>query len=122
MYADDLTLNLNQLGYVMIIEVLEEGRRQHSLARSISDEDRERDMRNLFDVYNISLGCLYVTMAHNHHRFPHPDDVFFSKKSNGEYEVMPKKLEAFQTRIAEMRDTLSFMFETKFNGSKWIGH
>ncbi len=121
-YADDLTLNLNQLGYVIILEVLEEGKKQHSVARNISDEDRENHMRDLLTIYHIPLGCLYVTMAHNHHRFPHPDDVFFSKRAIGEYEVMSNKLDAFQTRIKEIRNTLSFMFINKFNGSKWIGH
>jgi hypothetical protein len=121
-YADDLTLNLNQLGYVIIFEVLEEGRKQHSLARSISDKDREHNIRNLLDIYNIPLGCLYASMAHTKHFTAHPDDVFFHKISNGEYEIIPKRMDAFQTRIKEIRDTLTSMFEKKFNGSKWIGH
>ncbi len=121
-YANDLTLNLNQIGYVIIFEVLEEGRKQHSLARSISDVDREANIRNLLDVYNIPLGCLYASMAHIKHFTAHPDDVFFHKLLNGEYEVIPNKLEVFQTRIKDIKDTLSFMFENSFNGTKWIGH
>jgi hypothetical protein len=121
-YADDLILNLNKIGYVMIVEVLEEGRKQHSLARSISDEERDRNMRNLLDIYNIPMGCLYVSMAHSKHFTAHSDDVFFHKMSNGEYEVIPNRMTAFQNRIKEMRDMLTFIFENKLNESKWIGH
>jgi hypothetical protein len=121
-YADDLILNLNKIGYVMIVEVLEEGKKQHSLARSISDEERERKMRNLLDIYNIPMGCLYVSMAHSKHFTAHPDDVFFHKVSNGEYEVIPNRMTAFQNRIKEMRDMLTFIFENKLNETKWIGH
>jgi hypothetical protein len=121
-YADDLTLNMNKLRYVLILEILEEGRHQHSKHRNISDEERERDIRKVFDVYNIPVGFLYVSMAHNKHFTPHPDDVFFYKSSSGEYEVLPKRIQSFSTRINEIRDTLNFIFENKLNESKWIGH
>ena len=65
---------------------------------------------------------LYVSVAHIKHFKPHPDDVFFHKIANGEYEVVPNRVEAFQARMKEVLDTLTFMFENKLNETKWIGH
>jgi hypothetical protein len=121
-FADNETLNLNNLGYVMMTEVLEEGKQQHSDARGVSDSDRESDIRTLFDVYKVPIGVLYISMAHTKHFTAHPDDVFFHKIANGEYEVITNRVEAFQVRMKEVLDTLTFMFENKLNSTKWIGH
>ncbi len=121
-FANNEILNLNNLGYVMMIEILEEGKQKHSEARSISDVDREDDIRTLFTIYKVPIGVLYVSMAHNKHFTAHPDDVFFHKIVSGEYEIIPNRIEAFQTRIKEVLDTLTFMFENKLNETKWIGH
>ncbi len=121
-FADNQILNLNNLGYVIIIEILEEGRYQHSKSRSISDEDREMEIRKMFDIFHVPIGFLYVSMAHNKHFTPHPDDIFFHKLSNGEYEVIPSRKDAFSLRIKEIQSTLTLMFEKKLNETKWIGY
>ncbi len=121
-YADDQTLNLSNLGYVIIIEILEEGRYQHSKSRSISDESREREIRFVFDIHHVPIGFLYVSMAHNRHFNAHKDDIFFHKNSNGEYEVLSSRQSAFSLRIKNIEDTLRMMFENKMNASEWIGH
>jgi hypothetical protein len=104
-YADDLILNLNQVRYVFIVEVLEEGRKQHSLAQSIFDEERERNIRNLLNIYNV---------------LPIPNILHLIQMAY--FFTRVDRMEAVQTRIKEMRDTLSFMLENKFNGTKWIGN
>ncbi len=121
-YADEQILNMNNLGYAIIIEILEEGKHQHSKSRSISDEDRELEIREMFDIFHVPIGFLYVSMAHTQHLSAHPDDIFFQKNLSGEYEVIASRRVAFSSRITDIKNTLNSMFENKLNQTNWIGH
>ena len=91
------------IGYVLQLEVLEHGIDQHSAARKVSDEQREREIRAVFR--GIPMGVVYVVMAHTKHIGADPKNVFFHKVGE-EYEVLPHRLSAWQDRIGQVRDTL----------------
>jgi hypothetical protein len=116
-------LNLNMIRYALSLEILEGSRASHSKQRSISDEDREVNIRNLFDSQKIPFGLLNVTIAHNRHFHTNPNDVFFIKPGQDqEYQVLPHKLEAWISRVIDIRDTLVTMFEDKTNETICIGN
>ncbi len=51
------------------------------------------------------LDFLYVSMAHNKHFTPHPDDILFHKLVNQQYEVLPSRKDAFSDRIKQIQKT-----------------
>jgi len=114
-------LNLNEIKYVLHLEILEDSRAAHSKARGISDEDREIDIRKLYGSQQIPMGCLYVTVAHKKHLNAHPDDVFFTKPDQ-EYEVIPAKTQAWEARVQEVYATLVKMVQEKSNTTVYIGY
>ncbi len=81
-FRPDGLFAFDKICYLIQLEILEEGRKQHSLARHIPDEDRELEIRDVFAL--IPMGFLYVSMAHNRHLTAHPDDVFFRRAHNSE--------------------------------------
>lgn len=70
-------INTADLGFVLVLEVLEHGVQQHSDARSISDADREKQIRKVFGM--VSVCFVYVVVAHTKHAGAGLDDVFFVK-------------------------------------------
>jgi len=112
-------LDGDQIGYVLIVEFIENNRKSHSAESTIPDEDRELEIRN--GLKKIPVGILYVTIAHMKHVAAHADDIFFHKV-NDEYELLESRREAFTARILQVRDTLSEMFEKHENGTRYIGH
>ncbi len=116
-------LNLNIIKYALVLEIIEGSRKSHSKERSISDEDREAEIRLLFSSLHIPFGMLYLTIAHNNHINKHQDDVFFTKPGQDqEYQILENKKEAWINRIVETRDMLIKMFQGRSNETICIGH
>jgi hypothetical protein len=113
-------INSGDMSYVLILEILEHSIEIHSKTRRTPDEEREKEIRNIFA--QIPVGFVYVTMAHVGHTSAHKNDVFFVKGYNGEYEVLKNKERAFQLRIKSVKDKLVDMYINKSNESYWIGN
>lgn len=119
--VDGKKLALSAVCYVLVLEVLEESQKVHTVAREISDEQREQEIRH--SLRDFRVGFLYVTLAHKAHRYAHPDDVFFMKRSdNGEYELVKTRKEAWNTRVNEVLEKLQEMLLTKSDETHFIGH
>jgi len=111
---------MDEVCYVLQLEIIECSRAQHSKKRDVPDEIREQDIRKMLKTLNIPMGLLYVTVAHTKH-VAHSDDVFFHKPKD-EYEVIPDRLLAFSERLTEVCAALSDMFENRFDTTRFIGH
>jgi hypothetical protein len=112
-------INSREIGYILQVEIIEESRKTHSLARNPSDSQRELEIRQTF--HGIPIGMLYITVAHVKHLYAHQDDVFFHKVDQ-EYQLLPDRVEAFQIRAQQVLDTLFDMFENHEDGTRFIGH
>jgi hypothetical protein len=112
-------INSHEIGYILQVEIIEESRKTHSLARNPSDSQRELEIRETFP--GIPIGFLYITVAHVKHLHAHPDDVFFHKVDQ-EYQLLSDRVEAFQIRAQQVLDTLFEMFENHEDGTRFIGH
>jgi hypothetical protein len=112
-------INSREIGYILQVEIIEESRKTHSLARNPSDSQRELEIRQTF--HGIPIGMLYITVAHVKHLHAHADDVFFHKVDQ-EYKLLPHRVEAFQIRAQQVLDTLFEMFENHEDGTRFIGH
>jgi hypothetical protein len=116
-------IDLSQISYVLHLEVIENSRAQHSKERDIPDEEREQQIRELFNSHGINHGLVYATVAHTKHRVkPHDDDIFFAQTENGEYEVMEVRTSEWQRRLDTVRDALIELLETRQNRTILIGH
>lgn len=116
-------LNLNVIKYALQLEIIEGSRKMHSMQRSISDEQREFEIRELFKSQRIPFGLLYVTIAHNRHIGAHAEDVFFTKPAQDEeYHILDLKQNAWIDRVIQVRDTLVKMAEDHSNDTICIGH
>jgi len=100
-----------------ILEVIEESRASHSAQRSVPDEERERQIHEVFPC----IGFVYVTVAHTKHDKAHADDVFFTKQGE-EYVVMESKLETWSQRIDDVRDALISLYDGKKNETIKLGY
>ena len=112
-------LDTREIYYTIVLEIIEESRKAHSAARSISDEDREKEIRNVFGTEKI--GFLYVTVAHAKHTSAHVDDIFFDRDSE-EYFVINEKFSFWQTRISHLVKTLQNMLDEKSCQTVVLGH
>jgi hypothetical protein len=112
-------INSREIGYILQVEIIEESRKTHSLARNPSDEIRELEIRETFP--GIPIGFLYITVAHTRHVNAHPDDVFFHKVDQ-EYQLLSHRVSCFQIRAQQVLDTLFEMFENHEDGTRFIGH
>jgi predicted nucleic acid-binding Zn ribbon protein len=102
----------SQISYVLVLEVLEHGAQQHSTARSISDESREKQIRAVFA--GIPVGFVYTVMANDtYHVGADPQDVFFHRDPETQvYSVLPGRLVAWQKRLHAVKNCLEELAET----------
>lgn len=112
-------INTGEISYVLILEILEHSIEHHSNTRSISDREREMEIRDVF--YPIPVGVVYLTIAHTQHHGADRDDIFFEKGKSGEYEVLDNKREDWKDRINRTRDKLVQYYQNKSNRTAWIG-
>jgi len=89
----DMCVSMDEVCYVLQLEIIECSRAQHSKKRDVPDEIREQDIRKMLKTLNIPMGLLYVTVAHTKH-VAHLTMYFFTKPKD-EYEVIPDRLLAF---------------------------
>jgi hypothetical protein len=120
--------NQMDIDHVVILEVLEVGTQQHSDARSVSDYDREVQIRAVFG--DIPVFFLYVVVAAFNHRDAHDEDKFFAKgcasdpkdANKYEYMVVECRKEEWDKRIADVVAYLEEANASKINSTHWIGH
>ncbi len=112
-------INAQEISYALQVEIIEESRASHSCHRAVEDVVRELEIRAEFP--NIPYGFLYVTVAHLRHKLAHVEDIFF-QKNDKEYEVIPSKVGLFETRMRLVCQVLCEMFETRENGTRYIGY
>jgi hypothetical protein len=115
-------INLHDVAHIMILEVLEHGRQQHSDARKISDQERERQIRAA--LLGIPICYVYLSVANDtYHSTAHPEDVFFTKTNNDtEYSIIKERKQAWQTRIKLL---VEILIQERMNlgiGTVWLGH
>ncbi len=118
-------LKLSNVVYALQIEVMEVSRKHHTEHRSIPDEERAQQIRELFNRHNINIGVVWVTVASNRYDLakPHNDDIFFRKNPyTNEYEVMESREEAWKVRIQEVHTAVKSLYDTKSNQTILIGH
>lgn len=120
--ACKLDLEKSEIGYVIQLEIVECSRSEHSKSRSVGDDQREQEIRALFNGFAINVGFVYFTVAHKNHRLAHKEDVYFQKTALNEYEVMPARLTQWQTAIEQVFSALSTLAESKSNETIYIGH
>ena len=118
MTAGACKVNVQEIGYVLQLEVLEHGIQQHSDARNISDSQREREIRAVFAT--VPMGMVYVVMAHTKHVGADKKDVFFRKNEMFEYEVIPGREAAWQVRIEHVRAALIRMYTDRLDETQWL--
>ena len=111
-------LNLDDIGYVLQLEVLEHGIQEHSDARNVSDAQREEEIRRVF--VGVPMGMVYVVVAHTKHEGADPINVFFRKNVELEYEVIPGREDAWQARIEETRTALIAMHVERLDETRWL--
>lgn len=120
--AGTCKLNVGDLGRVIILEVLEHGIQQHSDARSISDAQREKEIRGVFEPSGVIVQFLYVTVAHYKHISAHESDRFFEKKKGtGEYVVVADRKKAWRKRVKKVISTLNDFLKSDNNCTIFIG-
>jgi hypothetical protein len=120
--------NQMDIDHVVILEVLEVGTQQHSDARSVSDYDREIEIRAVFG--DIPVFFLYVVVAAFNHRDAHDEDKFFAKgcasdpkdANKYEYMVVECRKEEWNKRIADVVASLEKAHASKSNSTQWIGN
>ncbi len=121
-------INKHKIGYILQLEIIEESRASHSAARSISDKDREAQIRQVFQP--VPMGFLYVTVAHTKHTCAHADDIYFQKSrsgidsitSNTEYALIPARADAFRELVVSTLAQLFEMLDTQLDGTRCLGH
>lgn len=113
-------INTSEIGYVLILEVLEHSIEQHSKIRDFSDDKREKEIREIFSP--TPVGIVYVVVAHTEHHKAAKEDIFFEKNKNSEYEVLDDRSKAFLERISSVKNRLCKMYTTKSNKTYWIGN
>jgi hypothetical protein len=111
-------LDTNEIGYTLIVEIIEESRKTHSAARTPSDEIREMEIRS---VFKNKIGFLYFTVAHKNHRSAHKSDVYFDRNET-EYFVMEDRKTEWQKQITYVLTTLQSMLERKSQETIFIGY
>jgi hypothetical protein len=120
--AGTCKLNVGDLGKVIVLEVLEHGIQQHSDARSISDADREKKIRGVFEPSGVVVQFLYVTVAHYKHPTAVASDRFFMKQpKTGEYTVVTNRVTAWRKRIKRVIETLNGFRGSSENSTVFIG-
>ena len=111
-------INKSLISHVVIVEVLEIGIKQHSAARNVTDEQREKDIRQVFHPTKVDF--LNVVVAAMNHQDAHDDDKFFEKQENHEYKVVRKK--AWSLRIEQTLVKLQEIREARSGQTWFIGH
>ncbi len=117
-------LNLDRIYYAIQIEVMELSQPYHTKNRTPSDEEREVQIRKLFNDNGIAIGVLWVTVAHKHHPHghPNPNDIFFQKDPKSEEYFVPDDLKpAFVARVQAVREALQVLHDGKLNTLIKIG-
>jgi len=113
-------IETQEISYVLLLEVIEHGIKQHSDARNIPDDIRELAIRNVFTPQPV--GVLYVTMAHILHETADKEDIFFMKKPDTtEYSLIPGRENAWQHRIFLVKEKLLEMYYNRSNETFHIG-
>lgn len=114
-----------QLGYVLILEVIEESAETHSTARrlgcnhGLGDTEREEQIRG---VFSCPVGFVYVVVANDsYHTSADSSRVFFHKNQDtGEYEVLPSKIDSFQRLVLDVLRNLQDCFDGRKNDTVWV--
>jgi len=126
---DNIISAFPTVSYALVLEINEVSRAHHSTKRSVPDEDRESQMREFFNSLGINMGLIYFTVAHNRQHLlkAHRDDIFFQKNNDNPkeepvYEIIPEKLEAWQTRITQCCEAFLDFVETRSNTTVCFGH
>ena len=120
--AGTCKLNVGDLGRIIVLEVLEHGIQQHSDARDVSDVDREKQIRSVFEPSGVIVQFLYVTVAHYKHPTAANTDRFFCKKpDSNEYSVVPERLNAWRERVTDVIKTLNVFLESSEGSTVFIG-
>ena len=115
-------LNSDEITYALVLEVVEVSRKHHSAHRSIPDQDREHEIRNLFNGRGVMVGFVYLTVAHTNQAAAQ-DDVFFHKLVGvDEYSVMDSRLDAWKLRIGRVTETLLDLKTQKSNETVYVGN
>lgn len=114
-------MNENAVSHIVILEVLEEGRKQHSAARKVEDDDREAQTRTALTT--VPIFYVYMSIANDTYHRAHPDDVFFTKVNHDrEYSLIAGRKKAWKTRISMLLETLLEGERLRGNDTVWIGH
>lgn len=110
------------VSHIVILEVLEHGKQQHSDARDIPDADRETQTREA--LLTVPIFYVYMSIANNtYHHGAHPEDVFFTKNNNdSEYSLIPERKKAWRNRIVLLLDILMTARQKLSNDTVWIGY
>ena len=112
---------LDRVAHIIILEILEVGIEQHSVARSIPDTERERQIRGAFPY--VPVDVLYVVVAAYNHPTAHRDDQFFRKPIGSlEYELVSSRAKAWTERVAGALSQLRRMHDSKLGETVFIGH
>jgi hypothetical protein len=105
---------------MVILEILEHGRIQHSDARSIPDADRELQTRR--SLQSLPIFYVYMSIANNTYHRAHRDDIFFTKtKDDREYILIPERKSAWRIRIKKLLSLLLEGEVQRSNDTRWIG-
>ncbi len=115
-------INLGQVAYALILEILEHGVEEHSLARTIGDREREGNIRGVFERSGVPVGFVYTVMANDtYHVGAKSEDVFFHKDGETkEYSVFPPRLEAWQQRLQAVKQALENCTTTKSKDTVFV--
>jgi hypothetical protein len=114
-------LDSGEIAFALQLEVIEECRKEHSRNRSIPDDERESQIRRLFESQHIPLGVVYATMAHERHIHAQAEDVFY-RKAGEEYEVIEARREAWRLRIQAVLAALLSLSQERLNATIMIGN
>jgi hypothetical protein len=106
------------IGHVIVLEIREEGIKQHTQARSHTS--REAEIRGVFHPHPVDF--LYVVVANCSYNLSHPDDRFFNKNDGDPFEVVPSRAAAWTARIQATLTCLEAMYREKRGTTVFIGH
>ncbi|KAG5183002.1 hypothetical protein JKP88DRAFT_241278 [Tribonema minus] len=126
--ASSRKIDLGIVTRVIILEVLEVGIRQHSRARTVSDERRESEIR--MTLLSVPVDFVYVVVAAYNHKGAHAEDRFFARGcatdpvpgKEYEYHIVPERQSAWRTRVSMVVESLDRAYTAATGTTIWIGH
>ena len=117
--AGSCKLSLDEIGQVIVLEVLEIGIAQHSIARQVPDYTREAEIRASLSVV---VDFVYVVVAAYNHPTADPSDKFFTlSKETNTYGVVATRKQAWKERVCATIQALQFARKNMLGTTVFIG-